>query len=83
MKVLTRGTVRIDVETCKGCELCIAACPPDVLVMSGPTEVNALGFRYPRLKAGCTGCLACLQICPDFCVQVFKFDPPIEIEVSA
>jgi 2-oxoglutarate ferredoxin oxidoreductase subunit delta len=83
MKVLTRGTVRIDIATCKGCELCIAACPPDVLVMSDPADVNELGFRYPRLKAGCTGCLACLQICPDFCFQVFKFDPPIEIDVGA
>ena len=78
MKVLTRGTVTIDIHTCKGCELCIAACPPDVLVMSDPADVNALGFRYPLLKAGCTGCLACLQVCPDFCFEVFKFDPPIE-----
>ena len=62
MKVLTRGTVTIDIGTCKGCELCIAACPPKVLVMSDAAEVNELGFRYPLLVAGCTGCLACLQV---------------------
>ena len=55
MKVLTRGTVTIDIGTCKGCELCIAACPPNVLVMSDAAEVNELGFRYPLLVAGCTG----------------------------
>ena len=55
MKVLTRGTVTIDIGTCKGCELCIAACPPEVLVMSDPAEVNPLGFRYPLLKAGLHG----------------------------
>ena len=82
MKVLTRGTVTIDILTCKGCELCIAACPPEVLVMSDPADVNELGFRYPRLVAGCTGCLACLQVCPDFCFEVFKFEPPIELEVG-
>ena len=24
----SRGTLVIDVDKCKGCELCIAACPP-------------------------------------------------------
>jgi 2-oxoglutarate ferredoxin oxidoreductase subunit delta len=79
VKVLTRGTVTIDVHTCKGCELCIAACPPRVLVMSEPTDVNELGYRYPKLEPGCTGCLACLQLCPDFCFEVFKFDAPVEM----
>jgi 2-oxoglutarate ferredoxin oxidoreductase subunit delta len=82
MKVLTRGTVTIDIGACKGCDLCIAACPPKVLVMSDAADVNELGFRYPLLVAGCTGCLACLQVCPDFCFEVFKFEPPIELEVG-
>ncbi len=45
---LTRGTVVIDVEACKGCNLCIDACPPGVLEMT-TTEVNGRGYRYPRL----------------------------------
>ena len=32
--VLTRGTVVIDVEACKGCDLCIDACQPGVLTMT-------------------------------------------------
>lgn len=83
MKVLTRGTVTIDVHACKGCDLCIAACPPAVLVMSDPAAVNELGFRYPLLLAGCTGCRACLEVCPDFCFEVYKFDPPIELDADA
>lgn len=78
MSVLTRGTVTIDTAVCKGCEICIAACPPRVLVMS--TEVNEIGYRYPRLLAGCTACRACLQVCPDFCFQVWKFDEPQLLE---
>ena len=26
--VVTRGTVLIELERCKGCDLCIDACPP-------------------------------------------------------
>ena len=68
--VRSKGTVTIATEICKGCELCIPACPPDVLVMSGP--VNHLGYHYPELLDGCTGCAACLLICPDFVFEVFR-----------
>ena len=77
--VLCRGTVVIDTEACKGCDLCIDACPPGVLVMS-TDAVNARGYRFPQLVPGCTGCRACSQICPDFVFQVYKYDPPIEID---
>ena len=75
--VVTRGTLVIDVEACKGCELCIDACPPGVLTMSG--AVNARGYRYPLLAAGCTACKACSQICPDFVFQVYKYDRPVAV----
>ncbi len=78
--VVTRGTVTIDTERCKGCELCIPACPPRVLSMSA--EVNSLGYHYPQLHAGCTGCRACLDMCPDFVFEVFKYDSPIRLEVD-
>ena len=45
---LIRGTVVIDVEACKGCDLCIDACKPGVLVMTDH-ERNARGYRYPQL----------------------------------
>lgn len=73
--VLTRGTVTIDREQCKGCELCIPACRPGVLAMS--VEVNAIGYRYPELAPGCTGCRACHAVCPDFVFEVYKYDEPI------
>ena len=72
--VESRGTVTIARERCKGCELCVPVCPPRVLSMS--TEVNSMGFRVPELAPGCTGCGACLLICPDFCFEVFRFEPP-------
>jgi 2-oxoglutarate ferredoxin oxidoreductase subunit delta len=70
---VSRGTLVIDVDKCKGCELCIAACPPNVLVMS--TDVNAIGYRYPQLTPGCTGCTACQLVCPDFVFSVYRLGP--------
>ena len=79
--VLTRGTVVIDVDACKGCDLCIDACPPGVLTMT-TQELNARGYAYPLLSPGCTGCRICAQICPDFVFQVYKYDEPIELVVN-
>ena len=69
----SRGTVVIAKDRCKGCELCIPACPPAVLSMS--VGQNAIGFAYPELQRGCTGCGACLMVCPDFCFEVYRFEP--------
>jgi 2-oxoglutarate ferredoxin oxidoreductase subunit delta len=67
----SRGTLTINVDRCKGCELCIAACPPSVLTMSA--DVNEAGYRYPQLHQGCTSCTACQMICPDFVFDVYRF----------
>ena len=76
--VLTRGTVVIDVEACKGCDLCIDACKPGVLAMT-VHDRNGRGYLYPQLLPGCTACQACAQICPDFVFQVWKYDEPVEL----
>jgi len=76
----SRGTVTVAIERCKGCELCIPACPPRVLRMS--TDRNALGVPYPELLPGCTGCQACLLVCPDFCFEVYQYATPVLHEVT-
>jgi 2-oxoglutarate ferredoxin oxidoreductase subunit delta len=72
---ISRGTVTIDIDRCKGCELCIPACKPDVLSMSQAR--NTLGMRFPELAPGCTGCGACLLVCPDLCFEVYRYDEPM------
>ena len=72
--------LEIAIDRCKGCELCITACPPRVLTMS--TDVNHLGYHVPQLHPGCTGCAACLFVCPDFCFEVFRYDEPVVTEVT-
>ncbi|HSM92511.1 MAG TPA: 4Fe-4S dicluster domain-containing protein [Anaeromyxobacteraceae bacterium] len=68
---MTQGDVRVDSELCKGCELCVAACPKDCLALS--SGFNARGYRYVALaKDGCTGCAACAVVCPDTALTVFR-----------
>jgi Pyruvate/2-oxoacid:ferredoxin oxidoreductase gamma subunit/Pyruvate/2-oxoacid:ferredoxin oxidoreductase delta subunit len=65
---------------CKGCELCIPACPPRVLRMSKTRNAN--GYAIPELFPGCTGCGACLLVCPDFCFEIYQYEKPVVHEVS-
>ena len=66
-----RGTVELKIETCKGCELCIDACPQESLALS--KEINALGYHYAVLvKDNCTGCVNCALVCPDAVITVYR-----------
>jgi 2-oxoglutarate ferredoxin oxidoreductase subunit delta len=35
---------------------------------------NASGYLLPELLEGCTGCGACLMVCPDFCFEVYRLE---------
>ena len=67
------GAVEIDRERCKGCDLWVAACPKDVLLLQ-PKEVNDRGyhFAFTHEPASCIGCAACAAVCPDGCITVYR-----------
>ncbi len=66
-----RGTVEIKMDTCKGCELCVVACPQESLAMSN--DINALGYHYAVLvQDNCTGCVNCALVCPDAVITVYR-----------
>ena len=73
-----KGAVVVDAERCKGCELCVVACPMKVLALSG--EVYGKGYRFSRMVSpeACTGCASCASVCPDSCITVYrqKFTEP-------
>jgi 2-oxoglutarate ferredoxin oxidoreductase subunit delta len=75
-----RGTVVLDADRCKGCELCIPACPPGVLRMS--LRRNEAGYLLPELLEGCTGCGACLLVCPDFCFDIYALDVALDVPLD-
>jgi NAD-dependent dihydropyrimidine dehydrogenase PreA subunit len=60
----SRGRVEIRAEECKGCALCIEACPPKVLDLG--LERNQHGYRVAVYRGeGCTGCGICFFVCPE------------------
>jgi 2-oxoglutarate ferredoxin oxidoreductase subunit delta len=67
-----KGAVVVDSERCKGCELCVVACPQDVLGMS--PKVNTKGYHFSEMLTGdnCIGCMACGMVCPDAVISVYK-----------
>ena len=70
---MATGRVVIDVERCKGCELCRETCPPDVLALA--EELNSKGYRPVILLDpvhNCTGCALCAAVCPDGCITVYR-----------
>jgi 2-oxoglutarate ferredoxin oxidoreductase subunit delta len=64
--------IKINSEFCKGCGLCAAVCPANV--MKQGEEVNAKGWQYYVTipESTCTGCKKCALICPDVAITVFK-----------
>jgi 2-oxoglutarate ferredoxin oxidoreductase subunit delta len=62
--------VKIEKDRCKGCELCIRACPQKVLDMS--KEINVRGYFFAAVVDGsrCIGCRICAVTCPDCAIEV-------------
>ncbi len=67
-----KGTIVVDTQRCKGCGVCVTACPLNILEMS--MEVNGKGYPYAQMAEPdrCTGCASCGVICPDSCITVFR-----------
>ena len=68
-----KGAVVVEVERCKGCELCIVNCPQGVLANIAQ-QVNGKGYPYVYMKnpEDCTGCTNCAVVCPDGVLTVYR-----------
>ena len=59
-----RGRVELNHEECKGCGLCVEACPPKVLHLA--SRLNHCGYHPAEYSGtGCTGCAICFFVCPE------------------
>ena len=70
---MSRGRTEIDRERCKGCGLCVAACPERILALT-KDEFNRQGLPFAMCfdPARCTACMSCAIICPDTAIRVLK-----------
>ncbi len=67
-----KGWIEVNDLYCKGCELCVAACPQNVLALD-MEHLTPKGYHPARLVAeGCTGCNICAIVCPDAAITVYR-----------
>jgi len=68
-----KGYVEVNTARCKGCNLCVVACPTGVLELQ-PREVNDRGYHYVYMMNpdDCIGCANCGYVCPDGCLTVYR-----------
>jgi 2-oxoglutarate ferredoxin oxidoreductase subunit delta len=66
--------IKIKEDRCKGCMLCVAACPKGLIKAS--KKLNKRGVLVVEFSAkdadSCTGCALCAISCPDCAIIVYK-----------
>lgn len=63
--------MRINEERCKGCSLCVRACPLHIMgLVSGKINANGYHPAYLVDAEKCISCCACALTCPDMCIEI-------------
>jgi len=62
----------VDGDVCKGCALCVAACPKKIMRLSG--RLNKKGYNTAECSSqdDCISCTLCAVMCPDTAITVYK-----------
>jgi 2-oxoglutarate ferredoxin oxidoreductase subunit delta len=67
-----KGRIVVNEAYCKGCELCVAACPQKALALS-VERITAKGYHPAELTTEtCTGCGICSVVCPEAAIAVYR-----------
>ena len=59
------NTIYIDKQRCKGCDICAAFCPKEVLKLKE-------GLMTVEKQEACIACRMCVKLCPDYAINVVK-----------
>ena len=65
--------ISINFERCKGCGLCVSACPKKIISLAEEKH-NQKGY-YPAVctdNEKCISCALCAMMCPDCAIKVEK-----------
>jgi len=67
-----KGWIEVSDTYCKGCEICIGACPQNVIELH-MSHLTPKGYHPAHtFKDGCTGCAICAVVCPDAAITVYR-----------
>ena len=70
-----KGWIEVSDKYCKGCDLCVSACPPKVLALD-MEHLTSKGYHPAYLREeGCTGCAICAIVCPEAAITVYREKP--------
>ena len=63
----------VETDLCKGCGLCVSACPKGCLAIA-TEQINLKGYSPAVMKnpEDCIGCAFCATMCPDCIITVEK-----------
>lgn len=70
---MAKGTIKLNQDKCKACELCVSVCPKECLDLD-QEAVNVKGYHPVALMNpdDCIGCARCAIICPDAVISVYR-----------
>ena len=65
--------VTFNVDLCKGCGLCVEACPKKIIALAAET-LNKKGYHPAMIVDAdkCIACAMCATMCPDVVITVEK-----------
>ena len=68
---MAKGKVTFNTDRCKGCGLCVNACPKGILEID-ESVINKKGYQPAHVvrPEECIGCAACALMCPDQVITV-------------
>lgn len=68
-----KAFMTIDIERCKGCGLCVSACPLHLMVID-TSITNKKGYHAAKNSNldKCVACGSCAVICPDAVITLEK-----------
>ena len=71
---MAKGAVSFKQVRCKGCGLCVEACPKNIVIIDN-IKINKKGYNPATVvnMDECIGCTNCATMCPDEVITVERF----------